>query len=163
VWSVCLPVRHNRELCKNVWTDLGAVWDMDLGGTMIQTRNHVLVGGPDHPRGRGTFGGHPWTCANLLTVDIFNVIHYGTSLVQPRTSSLLLKRVYTLLSKDKVKLVSVWVFIEETPMLLQVWDSQSVKLRCSYCYRCSMVCVCVCLLVTTGKGSLCSITKHRVP
>jgi len=47
-------------------------------------------------------------------------------------------------------------------MLLQVWDSQSVKHRCSYCYRCSVVYVCVYLLVTTGKGSPYSIAEHRV-
>jgi len=30
---VCLSVGDNRELCRNGWTDRGAVWDVDSSGT----------------------------------------------------------------------------------------------------------------------------------
>jgi len=31
-WSVGLSVCHDREPCKNGWTDQDAVWDVDSGG-----------------------------------------------------------------------------------------------------------------------------------
>ena len=47
---VCLPVRHNRELCKNVSTDVGAVWDMDLGGS--RAKEPYIMWGPGSPQGK---------------------------------------------------------------------------------------------------------------
>jgi len=32
VWSVCLSVHHDREPCKNGWTDRDAVWAVDCDG-----------------------------------------------------------------------------------------------------------------------------------
>jgi len=37
-WSVCWLACHDREPCKNCWTDQDVVWYVDLGGA----RNHVL-------------------------------------------------------------------------------------------------------------------------
>ena len=43
-WSVCLFVSHDREPCKNSWTDRGSVWDVN---TWVDPRNRVLHGGTD--------------------------------------------------------------------------------------------------------------------
>jgi len=45
LWSVCLSVCHDRESCKNWWTDRDAVWVVDSGGP----KEPCTRWGPDPP------------------------------------------------------------------------------------------------------------------
>jgi len=49
VWSVCWSVCHDRELCKNGWTDRDAVWDPELesgyGSPLLGLRGKARAGG----------------------------------------------------------------------------------------------------------------------
>ena len=50
---VCLSVCHDREPCKNGWTDRDAVWVVDSGGP----NEPCIRWGPDPPMRRGNFEG----------------------------------------------------------------------------------------------------------
>jgi len=56
-WSVgllvSLSVSHNREPCKNGWTDRDVMWGLDLG----ESKEPCIRWGPDPPRELAIWGG----------------------------------------------------------------------------------------------------------